>query len=355
MAAPSATWILGAASALALMAVGLPLWRPLLLAAVLAGALSPLHERLAVAVRGRRSLSSALITLGVVLLLLGPLAFIVAVVIKEALGAISFVTHTLEQQGMKGLLGRLPAWLVTWVDEALTRGAHTRRELTAELANWPRVREALGAATGVVGSTSHLVLMTVLMLVALFFLLRDGRELISWAERTPTMPPGRVHSLVTELRDVSKSVLGAQLGSGLAQAVVVTIGYTLAGIPDPVVFGFVSLVASFIPIGGVSLVGVPLAVLLWLTGHHGWAIFLAIWTVVLTGLIDNVIRPLLVRGKTNLHTGLVFFALLGGLAAFGPMGIVVGPLTLALFLSVSAIQRGEHGSDQAEGYPKEES
>ncbi len=91
--------------------------------------------------------------------------------------------------------------------------------------------------------------------------------------------------------------------------------------------------------GGVSLVGVPLAALLWLTGHPGRAVFLALWTVLLTGLIDNLIRPLLVRGATHLHTGLVFFALLGGLLAFGPIGIVVGPLALALFLSVSAIQR----------------
>jgi predicted PurR-regulated permease PerM len=64
----------------------------------------------------------------------------------------------------------------------------------------------------------------------------------------------------------------------------------------------------------------------------------------LTGLIDNVLRPLLVRGGTHLHSGLVFFSLLGGLLTFGPVGIVVGPLVLALFLSVNAVQRRE-GND----------
>jgi predicted PurR-regulated permease PerM len=137
-------------------------------------------------------------------------------------------------------------------------------------------------------------------------------------------------------------VLGAQLVSGLAQSVVATTGYAVAGVPHPLVFGVVSFVASFLPIGGVSLVGVPLAGLLWLTGRPGWALFLAIWTVLLTGLIDNVIRPLLVRGQKKLHDGLVFFALLGGLLAFGPIGIIVGPLSLALFLSVSAIQRHDY-------------
>jgi predicted PurR-regulated permease PerM len=339
MASPSATRVLGWLSAAALIAVGLPLWQPLVLAAVLAGALSQIHERLAAACGGRRSLSATLVTVGVVLTLLIPLGLVAAVVVKETIGAIAFVNRTLEERGLPGLIERLPDWLARWVNEALVRGAHTQRELASELASWPRVRQALGTAAGVVGSTTHVALMALLMLVALFFLLRDGASLISWIESTPTMPAGRVRALLLELRGVSRSVLGAQLGSGLAQSVVATIGYALSGVPHPVAFGGVSLAASFFPIGGVSLVGVPLAVLLLLTGRPGWAIFLAAWIVVLTGLIDNVIRPRLVSGATTLQRGPVFFALIGGLLAFGPIGIVVGPLALALYLSVSAIQR----------------
>jgi predicted PurR-regulated permease PerM len=339
MEAVSATSVLWLLSAAALIAVGLPLWRPLLVAAVLAGTLSQVHERLAVALKGRRSSSAALVTVGVVILLLGPLCAVAVVVVKEALGAIAFVRQAMEQQGLAGLLERLPDWVARSVNEVLAREWRTQRDLAAQLADWPRVRHALGAAAGLVGSTTHVALMAVLMLVALFFLLRDGPALISWAEQMPTMPPGRVRSLLEELRGVSKSVVGAQLASGLAQAVVATIGYKIAGIPDPIVFGALSFAASIFPIGGVSLVGVPLAALLWLTGHPGSALFLAAWIVVLTGLIDNVLRPVLVRGTTNLRGGLVFFSLLGGLLAFGAIGIVVGPLALALFLSVSAIRR----------------
>jgi predicted PurR-regulated permease PerM len=337
----SATRVLRAISAVALIAVGLPFWQPLLLAAVLAGTLSPPNERLTEALGGRRTLSSALVTLGVVLLLLAPLSFVVAVVVKEARAAIAFVSRTLEQRGLQGLVARLPDRLGKWANQALTSTSLAKHDFASELTNWPHVRQALDAAAGLLGSTSHLVLMTVLMLVAVFFLLRDGPALIGWTERTSRMPPGRVRSLLIELRGVSRSVLGAQLGSGLAQSVVVTIGYAIAGVPAPVVFGAVSLAASFIPIGGVSLVGVPLAALLWLAGRHGWAMFLAAWTVLLTGLIDNVLRPLLVRGTTNLNAGLVFFALLGGLAAFGSIGIVLGPLSLALFISVNSVEQHE--------------
>jgi predicted PurR-regulated permease PerM len=342
MARLSATWVVWAFSVASLIAVGLPLWRPLLLAAVLGGALGTLHERLAAAVGGRRSLSAALVTVGVVLLLLVPIGFIALIVVKETLGAIAFVRHTLAEQGLPGLVARLPVWPGKWVNGELARAERTHGDLGSELASAPHVRKALGAAADVLGSTTHLALMTILMLAALFFLLRDGPSLLGWAESNPSMPPGRVRSLLLELRSVSKSVLGAQLASGLAQAVVVTFGYAISGVPQPLVFGVVSLAASFIPIGGVSLVGAPLAGLLWLTGRHGWAIFLALWTVLLTGLIDNVIRPLLVGGETKLNSGLVFFALLGGLLGFGPIGIVVGPLALALFVSASAIQRREN-------------
>jgi predicted PurR-regulated permease PerM len=331
--------VLGLAAAAALIAVGVPLWKPLLLASVLAGALSQFHERLATVVGGRRSLSAGLITVGVVLLLLVPVGFLAVVAVRELLGAIAFVSRPIEEQHLPELLGHLPDWLAGWVSEALARAATAQGELTSDLADWPRLRAALGTAAGVLGAASHAALMAVLMLVALFFLLRDGPTLIGWAEETPTMPPGRVRQILLELRGVAKSVLGAQLGSGLAQSVVATLGYALAGVPDPIVFGMVSLAASFIPVGGVSLVGVPLAGLLWLTGHPGWAIFLAIWIVVLTGLIDNLLRPLLVGGATKLHTGLVFFAIVGGLLALGPIGIVAGPLALALYLSVSTIDR----------------
>ena len=328
-------------SAAALIAVGLPLWRPLLLAAVLAGTLSQLHERLVKATGGRRSLAAISIVVSVVLILLAPLCFIAVVVVKEALSAIAFVTHTLKEQGFPGLLAHLPDWLAKHVNDALARESRTQRDLASELADWPRVRQTLGAVAGIVGSTTHLALMVVLMLVALFFLLRDGPILIAWVESSPAMPPGRVRTLLLELRDVSKSVVGAQAASGVAQAIVATIGYAVAGVPSPVVFGVLSLAASFIPVGGVSLVGLPLAGLLWLQGHAGWAIFVALWTLLVTGLIDNVIRPLVVRGGTKLNGGLVFFALLGGLLAFGLIGIVVGPLALALFLSISVIERRE--------------
>jgi predicted PurR-regulated permease PerM len=343
MAIPSAMAVLAVASAVLLGAVGLPLWQPLLVAAVIAGSLSSIRDRVAGAVGGRRTLSSALITIGVVLVVLVPLSLVVLLVVKEALGLVAFVRHTLEEQGLAGLLAPLPDWLERWADDALESLSQGPHDLRTVLAKWSHTGRALGVAAGLLGSVTHLLLMLGLMLVALFFLLRDGPALIGWAEKSLPIPAGQLRALLSELGRVSKSVIGAHLATGFIQAAVATLGYAVSGVPSPILFGVLTLTASFIPSLGTAVIGLPLAGLLWLMNHHAWAIFLLAWTTLVTGLVDNVVRPLLVRGGTDLHGALIFFALLGGILAFGPMGIIVGPLALALFLSVTTIRRRERG------------
>ena len=190
--------VLRLASAAALIAVGFPLWRPLLLAAVLAGTLSQFHERLARGMGGRRSLSAMLIVVTVVLILLAPLCFIAVVVVKEALSAIAFVTHTLRDQGLAGLLAHLPEGVAKHVNDALARESRAQRDLASELADWPRVRQALGAVAGVVGSTTHIALMAMGRRSPRGAVLLSSRRyhaLIGYGD-APRLPPGRVRSLL---------------------------------------------------------------------------------------------------------------------------------------------------------------
>lgn len=324
------------ASLVLLAAVGLPLWQPLLVAAVLAGSLIYLHDGLAARLGGRRSLSAALITVGVVLVILVPLALTGLLVVKEAINLFAFVRQTLEHKGFEGLLAPLPDWLEKWADQALGNWLDKEpKELVNELHLWSRTGWAVGAAAGLLGSIWDVALMLALMLVALFFLLRDGHDLVAWIDRTAPLPEGRLGAILSELRRVSKSVIGAHLATGVIQAAVATLGYAVSGVPSPIFFGVLTLAASFIPSVGTAIIGVPLCGLVWMMGHTGWAIFLLAWTTLVTGLVDNLVRPLLVHGRTDLHGALVFFSLVGGILAFGPMGVVVGPLALAFFLSVT--------------------
>ena len=156
-----------------------------------------------------------------------------------------------------------------------------------------------------------------MMLIAYFFLLRDGRELIGWlAEATP-LPADRVRALLREFRTTARSVLGADFITGGVQAVIATVGFFIGGAPSPIFFGLVTLFASLIPSVGTALVTLPVAGLVLLLGHPWKALFLALWALVVVGLIDNVLRPVLIRGGVQLHGALVFFSLLGALSAFG--------------------------------------
>ena len=115
---------------------------------------------------------------------------------------------------------------------------------------------------------------------------------------------------------------------------VATIGFTIARVPHAVFLGIVTLVASFVPVVGTAIIWIPAALLLALTGHMTAAIFIAIWCGVLLTLADNVVKPLAMRGKVEMHTGLVFLALLGGITMFGLLGIIAGPLVIAFLLAL---------------------
>jgi len=322
-----------------LIVVGLPLWKPLLLASVLAGGLSGLVNRLTAALRGRRGLSSLLLAIGVVLLIIVPLTLIGLLVVNQALSIIDFVRRLMTEKGMHGVIASLPESLREWTGAAVSRWTWQRESFLSNLTNWSRTGWALGVLADALGSVSQFLLMFGVMLVALFFLLRDGPRLVDWLDDNLPLRSGQLRGILDQLRVVSRSVVGAHFATGAIQAGVATLGYYIAHVPSPLLFGVLTLATTFIPAIGTALIGLPLAGLLWIIGRSGSAIFLLVWTTVVTGLIDNLIRPLLVKGGTQLDGSLIFFSLIGGVLAFGPIGIIVGPLAFALFLSTTSIAR----------------
>ena len=147
-------------------------------------------------------------------------------------------------------------------------------------------------------------------------------------------------------------VVGASVYGVLAIAVIQgTLGglaFWALGVPSAIVWGVVMTFLSMIPMLGAFLVWVPAAIYLALTGHYVKAIFLVVWGTLVIGMIDNFLRPKLVGGRTRLHELLIFFAVLGGLQVFGVLGIVLGPVVLALAMSLIEVFRAAD-SATAEG------
>ena len=145
-----------------------------------------------------------------------------------------------------------------------------------------------------------------------------------------------MRGVLTELRVVARSVLGANFITSAAQAAVATGGFFIARAPSPIFFGLLTLITSMIPSIGSALVTLPVAGLLLLTGHRWAALFLMVWGLFVVGLIDNLLRPVLIKGgAANLHGALIFFSLIGAIAAFGAIGLFLGPLVLTFFLALA--------------------
>ena len=332
------TVVTGAATAL-IIAVALPLWRPLLVAAVLAGALSPLYESLVRRLGDRRSLGAALVTAATVILILIPIASLAIIAVHEAAQMVGLVRSTIASEGIRGLIAKAPDPIEGWL-HGLVKLLPTEID-RAESRFAAGGRWALGALAGALAVLAHFGIWLVLMLVALFFLLRDGQALVDWFAGATPLSPDRVREMMREFRLVARSVLTANFITAAAQAAVATIGFAIARTPSPIFFGLLSLFSSLIPSVGTALVTFPVAGLMLLLGHPWSALFLAVWAAVAVGLIDNLLRPMLIRGEGQLHGALVFFSLIGAMTAFGAEGLFVGPLALAFFLAVARTRRRE--------------
>lgn len=333
-------YLLLAGSVLLLALVMRPLLGALFMGAVLAGFMWPLNRWLAKLLRDRRSLAAGMLTLAVILAIVGPMVTMSTVVIKEAAAGLEFLEKTLTSGGVPGLLEQLPAPLQKVAHQALeslTQEPGAGVDDTVGKQFKAQGGKAAGAAGAVVSAAGSLMFDLAVMLIALFFFLVQGEELVAWIDARLPLRKGQTAELLAEFKRVSFAVILSTVVTSAVQAAAALIGYTIAQVPHSLFFAEVTFFAAFIPAIGAGSICLAAAVLLGLTGHPYMAIFLAIWGVLVVGLVDNFVKPFLIKRGMEMHGAVVFFALLGGLAAFGPVGLLLGPLIVSLFLALLRI------------------
>lgn len=326
-------WALMAASAL-MVALLIPLWRPLLLAGVFVAGLDDVNEKMVLRLRGRRWWAAGLVTLGTNLLILAPIAALVGTAVSQADEAAAALHNFLDTGGYKGALEKLPEYLSS---RALQYTQQLPQELKALTASGAWARRAVGGLS----MAGTFITQYVLMTIAMFFFFADGPRLRRWLSDSVPLKADRSREVITRFRETSRVVLGANLVTALGQASVATVGYFIAQVPQAFFFGLLTFFTSFFPGIGTALVALPLSLLLYANGHPYAALFLAAWSTIVVGLIDNIVRPMLTRGKEQLHGAVVFFTLLGGVAVFGAIGLILGPLALSVFLTLLALWKKE--------------
>jgi len=314
-----------------------PFVAPIYWAFLLAFMLFPVNRTVRGMVGDRRGLAAGLMTLGVTL----------GFAIPAALVAVAFANQAVELGHRVAALGaryqitgpvdliRLPVvgGAIEWlrqrfgVEDGQLRDWIVQGSQQAVQVLLAGGRDLLLGVFGIVGMLS-------VTLFVLFYFFRDGDALAARLLRVIPYDDRRKQRLESHLEDVTRAVVFGTVVTALVQGTLLGIGFWITGVPSPVVFGALSAVASFVPFVGTALVWVPAAIYLWTQGVLWKTIFLVVWSLAIVGTADNFLRPLLVSGKSRVGTLTVFFGGLGGLAAFGFVGLFVGPVILALVLAL---------------------
>jgi predicted PurR-regulated permease PerM len=314
----------------------LPFLAPLAWALFIAFLVRPVHTWLNAKLRGRASLSAALLTFGVLLMLIGPLAGLsaafaaqVATLLQRAQElAAGRTAEDFADLASVPVLGAALAWFqdTFGVSLAQIRGwaVEAARNVLQFLASLGG-RIFLGALGTVVGF--------LLMMFLLFFMIRDGHQMLLTLRELVPMTPAHRARLFDHLAAVLRAVFYGSGVTAMIQGTLIAIGFAILGLPAPIVFGVLAALFALVPLAGTPIVWVP-AVLVLFAQQRWWpAIFLLVWGVVVSTM-DNFLRPILVSSRARVGTLTVFIGVLGGVSAFGGIGLFVGPLVLALVIAL---------------------
>jgi len=311
-----------------------PIWQPLLWAVLLGALLAPVNSRLAARLGGKPRLASGLTTVGVVLLLLLPIVAIGGAVAAQAANLLQkFDTTQLRASNID--LAHVPVLQkpLEWLDR--TAGVSLPQIEGWIVTGAKRLLETLAGSGGAVmlGALGTLISF-VLMLFVLFFVLRDGPVLAQRVVRILPIEPRLRGRLWQHLIDVTRAVFMGIGLTALVQGIVLGIGFAIAGVPSPLVFGVLGALFALVPVVGTAIIWIPATLWLLAQGNAGHAIFLAAWCALVVGSVDNFLRPILISGRVEVPTLAVFIGVMGGLSAFGFVGLFLGPIVLGLLVAL---------------------
>jgi predicted PurR-regulated permease PerM len=301
--------------------VASPFLAPLAWAGILALTLEPIRASFATKLnRGRAALATTLLA---AVLIIGPVAALVTMLAGELPMVVDFAkqlpskaTPERVQIAWDAVRARVPVSLPEDPTEWLREGAQAVAGFIAA-----RIGGALANLAGMIGSLF-------VTLFALFFLIRDGDRVVALIRRLLPFPEAERERLIAETHDLVIASVGAGLAVAAVQGLIGGVTFWALGLPAPAAWGVAVGMCSLIPVVGATLVWVPVALWWLLTGAVLKAIILAAIGAGVIGLVDNILRPILLSGRASVNGLVVFIGLLGGGAAFGFVGLVLGPIIL---------------------------
>ncbi len=334
----------------ALYVILAPFWSALAWGVCLALLLAPLQARLTRALRGRAGAAAGLITVLTPIGLLAPLTLLALSFANQ----VTVLIRILREQVVLWRgdpFAQLERWpvlgrLVGWTRDNVPVSAQQMQEWLMNGAE-NALRTAASLSGGLLAGAVDTLVGFFLMLFLLFFLLRDGRTMLERLQPLVPLEGTRRDALLKLIGDTTRAVVFGTVATALLQGGLVGIGFAIAGLPSPVVFGVLAALLALLPVGGAAVVWVP--AVLWLAATQQWgsAIFMTVWGVGVSSA-DNFLRPMLISAQASVSTLAVFIGVIGGVSAFGAVGLIIGPVLLALIGAVVRFVDAEYNPKPTE-------
>ena len=318
----------------------------LLFAATFAVVTWPLFERVLALAGGRRLTAAVITALMMALGVFVPLSLVIYLFAVEAIGLVQAATETVALGALEaqvtaalapgGPLDVIRPFLPPDLDLVATVVGPARSMALSLLQSVGQALPALLNAVVNGGINAVIFVATIISLYA------EGPSLLRLLQRLSPLDDRYEARLFDVFREFAQNLVLGAVATAAIQGVIAAVGYEIAGAPRVLFFGTLTAVFSFFPLVGAMVIWVPLTA--HVGAHHGWgwATFLALWSILFMGTADNVLKPLFMRGSSNLHPLLVFLAVFGGIAWMGLAGVFVGPVLMAFFAALFRIYETDY-------------
>ena len=299
-----------------------PFLVPLCWAGVLVVCFYPMHARFER--RWGSGWAAALGTIIVTLALVLPGLLVTTAFVREAAQAIVNLTTAVES-GQLARIERVGAWIeINLLGHPATTLPSLLREIAARTTG-----SVTEQAAAMLRNAAVFILSFVTMLFAVFFFFRDAPSIVDILRRLLPFEESRRERILTQARDLIFASVVAGLIVAAIQGFLGGAAFAVLGFGEPVFWGVMMGFFSLLPVIGAWIIWAPAAIWLAMTGHVVQAVVLAVFGAAVVGLVDNFLRPILLSGRAELNGLLIFIGLLGGVAVFGFLGLVLGPIILA--------------------------
>ncbi len=310
--------------------------KPFLLTIILSGifaiTLFPIYKKILHRIPEQKTFSSLLTVLVMVICLLVPLMFISTQIFKESVDLYSSVT---KNGGSKNLMistingaGVVFENIIPGTGGTFDTFAENLDLYIKQGLSW--IIDNLGVA---LSNVSVWLLDIFVFFVALYYLLRDGKDLLKAIRKLSPLDKNDMDIIFDRLHAAVNSVIRGNLLIAILQGILTAIGFTLFGVPNALLWGAVAMITALIPGVGTGLVLLPGILYLFINENIFGTVGLSVWGIVIVGLVDNLLRPKLVGDDLALHPLLVLLAIIGGLFLFGPTGLFLGPIIMSLLFA----------------------